>query len=175
MLNDKPIITKAITSFCTFGGGDLICQTLENASGGKKGYQFKRYFIQASFGFFFAFYAHTQFCIIMPKLFPPGPVINVVKSVVYDQTVNSVIFTTGFFTYIDFFSGKNKEEIKQEIKTKLWPTLLMNWSIWPFLMAINFSVVPSKYRVLFANINGMFWVAYMSYVQNVKSKNKNKK
>jgi len=35
-INKRPIITKAITSFLTFGLGDIICQTLEKKSTLKK-------------------------------------------------------------------------------------------------------------------------------------------
>jgi protein Mpv17 len=168
-LIDKPILTKAITSFCTFGTGDLISQYLEYYSSGKKKFNFRRFITQASFGFMIAPYFHLQFCKIMPYLFPPGR-FSVLKNIVYDQTIGATIFTSSFFTYLDMMSGKSFPEAINELKLKLLPTIYDNWKVWPFLMAINFSMVPIQFRVLFSNICGMFWVAYLSYVQNVKSK-----
>jgi hypothetical protein len=166
LLNKKPIITKAVTSFCTFGLGDLICQSLEK----KENINWKRFLIQASFGFMIGPYFHLQFCKIMPYLFPFNKKFSTVKSVAYDQTVGATLFTTMFFSYLDKFNGKSFDQIKEGLKQKLFPTLKDNWKIWPILMAINFSIVPIQYRVLYANFWGMLWVAYLSYVQNVKSK-----
>jgi protein Mpv17 len=171
LLIQKPIITKCITSWITFGTGDLICQYLENRGKKSPQYDWIRYLRQASFGFLIAPYLHLQFCVIMPYLFPSSKKNAVIKSVLYDQTLGATIFTSAFFGYLDLTSGKKLEQTYQELKVKLLPTLFDNWKIWPFLMFVNFAFVPMKYRVLYSNIFGMLWVAYLSYVQNVKAKN----
>lgn len=168
LLVERPLITKCLTSLCTFGAGDLICQSLE----GKSKYDYKRLFIQASFGFLFTPYFHLQFCHVIPRLFPGGTTANLVKSVAFDQTINALVFTTCFFSYIDTMNGLKVEQVQQSVKEKLLPTLFANWTCWPLIMAVNFSIVPMRYRVLFTNICGMFWVGYLSYVQNVKNKKK---
>lgn len=170
LLEEKPIITKCVTSFFTFGMGDLICQYFEKKLSSRKHWDSLRTFKQASLGFCITPYLHLQFAIIMPYLFPNTKKINVLKSVVYDQTIGAVIFTTLFFTYLDLAAGKNFEQIIEELKVKLFPTLKANWSVWPFLMLINFSIIPVPWRVLYSNICGMFWGAYLSFVQNNKSK-----
>jgi hypothetical protein len=166
LLNEKPIITKCVTSFFTFGTGDLMCQYLERLNDKGKKLDLKRFFRQASFGFLASPYLHFHFCWLIPKLFKG----STIKSLLYDQTVGVVVFTSAFFMYLDITSGKSFETAKEELKAKLWPTCVANWKIWPALMFINFQFVPVQYRVLFSNIAGMFWVAYLSYIQNVKSK-----
>lgn len=170
LLDTRPIITKCCTSFVTFGMGDLISQKIEG-----KEFNPKRFFIQASFGFMIASYFHIQFCKIMPFLFPSTSKHAVVKNILYDQLFGAPIFTSCFFLYLDVMGGKSFNQAGDELKVKLFPTILDNWKVWPFLMAINFSVVPLAYRVLFANICGMFWSAYLSWVSNVKSKRMLKK
>jgi len=165
-LEKRPLITKMITSFITFGSGDLICQQIEKSKNKQKKFEFSRTIKQASFGMMVTPYQHMQFCIIMPWLFKGKGTITSIKSVVYDQIIGAPIFTSLFFIYLDMSNGKNFDGAVKELEKKLLPTLYMNWKVWPLLMLINFSLVPVQYRVLFANICGMFWSAYLSSAQN---------
>jgi hypothetical protein len=170
LLVEKPIRTKCITSFITFGGGDLLCQYLETVYSGRKEYDWLRAARQASFGLCITPYLHLQFSIIMPYLFPNGSRFQVLKMVAYDQTLGATVFISLFFSYIDLMSGKSFNQMKEELKVKFLPTLYANWKIWPALMLVNFGLVPAPWRVLYTNIMGIFWNGYLSYVQNVKSK-----
>jgi protein Mpv17 len=169
-LTNKPILTKCITSFCTFSLGDLMCQFFERKYSDRSHYDWSRVVKQGSFGFLVSPYLHTQFTIIMPYLFPASSRLYLVKNIVYDQAIGAPIFLTLFFGYLDFMSNKSLNESIEELKVKVPPTVIDNWKVWPLLMAINFSIVPIPYRVLFSNFCGMFWTVYLSYVQNIKSK-----
>jgi len=155
-----------ITSFITFGSGDLICQQIEKAKNKDKKYDIMRTIMQGSFGSIVTPYLHLQFCIIMPWLFRGKGTLNAVKSVAYDQLIGAPIFTSLFFIYLDMSQGKTFNKSVKELEKKLMPTLYMNWKIWPTLMFINFYFVPVAYRVLYSNIAGMFWSAYLSSAQN---------
>lgn len=102
----------------------------------------------------------------MPALFKGSGVIYTTKNILYDQLIGAPIFTSMFFTFLDLSNGKTVEQSMVDLKKKLLPTLIVNWKIWPALMAINFSIVPVPYRVLYANITGMFWSVYLSSAQN---------
>lgn len=167
VIEQRPITTKCFTSFITFGCGDLICQQIEKFTNKEKKFDFMRTIKQGSFGFVVTPYLHLQFCIIMPYLFRGKGLVYTIKNITYDQSIGAPIFTSLFFMYLDMSSGKRFEEAKKELQVKLLPTLIMNWKIWPFLMAINFAFLPIQYRVLYANIMGMFWSAYLSYMQNL--------
>lgn len=41
-----------------------------------------------------------------------------------------------------------------------------NYKLWPLANAINFSLVPLKLRVLFANVVSVFWNMYLSAASN---------
>ena len=170
LLEERPLTTKCITSFLTFSMGDFMCQKFEKVYSGRTQYDWWRTIRQGSFGFCVTPYFHLQFSIIMPYLFPATKKINIIKSVVYDQTIGASIFTLMFFTYVDLASGKSIYQMKEELKVKFVPTIIANWTVWPPLMLINFSLVPVPWRVLYANFCGMFWNAYLSWVQNVKTK-----
>ena len=62
LLITKPIITKCVTSFITFGLGDLICQKLEIVYSNKEQkLNWKRFMKQASFGFLYTPIFHFNF------------------------------------------------------------------------------------------------------------------
>merc|ERR1711879_654814 len=92
---------------------------------------------------------------------PGKGVLPAVKNVAYDQFIGAPIFITFFFYYLDLMNGLNFQQATEEYKKKFFPTLKMNWTVWPAIMAVNFSIVPVPYRVLYANITGMFWSVYL--------------
>jgi len=165
-LNSYPLLTKILTSFITFGSGDLICQKIENSKKFKNNYCLSRTLKQASFGIFIYPYLHTQYCILIPRIIKGKGLLLPIKNVAFDQIIGAPIFTCLFFIYLGLINSKKMMDIQQVIKKKLEPTLIMNWKIWPFLNFINFSIVPIPYRVLYSNITGMFWSIYLSSVNN---------
>lgn len=38
------------------------------------------------------------------------------------------------------------------VKSKLKPTLLANWTVWPLAHVINFALVPPAQRILYINV-----------------------
>jgi protein Mpv17 len=177
VLTRKPILTKSLTSFVTFGLGDAICQSIEistakNRGKPKKKFDFSRFFKQAIFGFSFSPYFHLHFSKILPFLFPakPGVSQNVIvfKSMLYDQTVHASIFTIVFYYYMGLVNGNNVEDTTKDLKQKYWPTMLDNWKLWPAAVLINFKFVPIPYQVLYVNMVGIVWMTYLSYLQNIK-------
>lgn len=169
MLIQKPFITKSVTSFITFGLGDIICQFLEKKSNPLKQFDYIRAIRQGSFGVIMTPYLHLQYNILMPKFFPLGnSYTNLIKLLVYDQTINASVFIFVFFTYIDLLSGLNLKTSLNNTMCKFKSTLIANWKVWPLVTIINFTLIPPPYRVFLANIVGLFWNVYLSYIQNVK-------
>ena len=165
----KPFITKSITSFFTFGLGDFICQSIEGKlTGSKKSYDLKRILRQACFGFAVTPYFHLQFNIIIPKLFPGSGPLNLVKIIAYDQTIGASLFLIIFFSYMDTMNGVNINQSIKDTFQKLPSCMIANWKLWPLAQALNFTIVPPPYRVLFANSVGIIWNTYLSFIQNNK-------
>ena len=50
--------------------------------------------------------------------------------------------------------------------TQLWPTLKVNWLVWPGLTAFNLGLVPPPYRILFINFCSLGWSAFLSNMAN---------
>lgn len=170
MLIEHPYKTKCLTSIITFGGGDVICQLMEKYSDSAKRLDYWRVFRQASFGLFLTPYLHLQYNIIIPRFFPSGSRYSLVKILCYDQTVNATVAIIFFFLWIDFLTGKSFGKSVEETRIKLLPTLIANWKLWPAAQVVTFTVMPIPYRVFWANIVGLVWNVYLSYMQNVRGK-----
>ena len=167
----SPLITKGITSFIMFGGGDILCQMyFKDQSKKEESLDYKRALKQASFGLAYTPYFHFSFNIMLPGLFNKPGTANLVKLVIFDQTFNSTVFILCFFSYLDFFNGLGIKESLNKTKGLFLPTLVDNWKLWPLAQVINFTIIPPPYRVFFANIVGLFWNFWLSYIQNVRCK-----
>jgi hypothetical protein len=175
-ITQRPILTKSITSFFTFGLGDTICQVIEIKTAYKNGktkhWDYLRQFKQAFFGFALSPYFHLHFSTIVPFLFPikqgANQNIRIMKSMLYDQTIHASIFTIVFYYYMGLVNGKSIDDTTGEVKKKLVPTMVDNWKLWPMAMFINFKFVPTQYSVLYTNMVGIVWMTYLSYLQNIK-------
>ena len=78
------------------------------------------------------------------------------------QLTWTVAINCGFFFTTTLMETGDASAGVQKIKDKLWPTLKVNWVVWPVLQAVNLSVVPLQYRILYINFCSIFWSAYLS-------------
>jgi protein Mpv17 len=111
---------------------------------------------------------HKFVALFYPKAAQFGSTKKLLLSVFIDQTFFAAFFTSGFFLVMDRMAGETIEKSLNNIRHKMWPTLVANWKIWPATSLINFSIVPIDYRVLVANFVGLFWNCYLSYMQHFK-------
>jgi len=89
-----------------------------------------------------------------PRLCPPPP----------PQLTWTVAINCGFFWTTTFMETGSSSAGIAKIQDKLWPTLKVNWVVWPVLQGISFSVIPLQYRILYINFCSLFWSAYLSNV-----------
>lgn len=52
-------------------------------------------------------------------------------------------------------------EAIMKAKMNLLPTLKVGWKVWPIVAALNFTIMPVRYRVFFINIIGFFWNTFL--------------
>lgn len=66
-----------------------------------------------------------------------------------------MVLTLGGFVLVCCRSG---EQVVSTVKSKLKPTLLANWTVWPLAHVINFALVPPAQRILYINVvNVSLW------------------
>ncbi|CAM9117372.1 unnamed protein product, partial [Ectocarpus fasciculatus] len=87
---------------------------------------------------------------------------NAFVKVVIDQAFGSPVFNTIFFSSQQALQGKNFEEVKEAVATRLPVQLARHYTVWPFVHLINFSFVPLHRRVIVQNVLTVGWAAYLS-------------
>mmetsp|Transcript_644 Transcript_644/g.1201 ORF Transcript_644/g.1201 Transcript_644/m.1201 type:complete len:186 (-) Transcript_644:658-1215(-) len=151
LLDRQPLATKTATSTVGFMLGDVIAQ-IPDLRDGKK-YDFARTARLMAFGAFihgpvghywYGFIDKT----IMPTKATSG--IAVATKTAIDQILWAPIFTSVFYASMEALKGTPENAIPT-IKEKLWPTMLVNWQVWPLAHLINFRFIPSSQRILYIN------------------------
>lgn len=168
-LAEKPLQTKTLTSFTGFLLGDLVAQAPEISSGGK--WDAWRTAKMGSFGlllhgpighYWYGFLDRT----VMTKA--PTSALAVASKTGIDQILWAPIFTSGFFAYMKTADGK-ASEIPEEVQSKLWDTMKVNWMTWIPAHIVNFAFVPSSQRILYINTIQIGYNAFLS-TQQAKTK-----
>ena len=75
----------------------------------------------------------------------------------------------GFFVLINVLEGHGVSKGLSDVKAKFWTTMYINWQLWIPASAINFSLMPIKFQVLFANFVSLIFNTALSFVHNKKS------
>lgn len=91
-----------------------------------------------------------------------------VKKVLLDQLTWTPFINSLFFATTSFMQHRDADLAVQSVQDKLWPTLKVNWVVWPVLQGINLALVPLPYRILFVNVASLFWSAFLSNMASAK-------
>lgn len=91
----------------------------------------------------------------------PTSALAVTSKTAIDQILWAPIFTSGFFAYMKTADGK-ASEIPEEVQSKLWDTMKVNWmtwipGTWPRLALRGFVVVKVEYLVAGLMITRRWW------------------
>lgn len=104
---------------------------------------------------------------VMPT--DPTSPLAVFSKVALDQVLMAPCMTSIFFAAMASLEGSKREEVVQLVKSKLKPTLLANWTVWPIAHVINFALVPPAQRILYINVVNIAWTAFMSHMASSSS------
>jgi hypothetical protein len=82
---------------------------------------------------------------------PTNP-LAVFSKVALDQVLMAPCMTSLFFASMALLEGSRGADVADTVKSKLKPTLLANWTVWPIAHVINFALVPPAQRILYINV-----------------------
>ena len=78
-----------------------------------------------------------------------------------DQATFSPAYNLFYFYVIGLMEGRSLQYIHDKISREFLLVMMMNYKVWPLVNVLNFKYVPANLRVLFGNIVGIFWTAYV--------------
>lgn len=160
-------MTKALTTGFLSALGDFICQKIE----AKPHIDWKRLMTFSSVGcFYIGPILHLNYCKLLPALVPAEATASMTsiafKKLLIDQLCFAPVCTTGFFFVINTIEGKGISQGAQDVRDKLWRTMVVNWQIWVPANAMNFYFMPLRYQVLFSNFVSITYNVCLSAIHN---------
>jgi Mpv17 / PMP22 family len=176
-LDRRPLLTKSISAGLIGSSGDWICQYLsrhaalavDSPTQPYDWYRTGRFFVMGSL--WVAPITSYWYTALATRLVPgKTSVIRVTKRLVLDQFVFAPVFCPSFMGLLWLLEGLDLSTIAIKLKDVGPEIIVANWALWIPAMAVNFSVVPLKYQVLFGNVIALAWNVYLSYMSTLGSK-----
>ncbi|GAA5928600.1 hypothetical protein JCM3775_004577 [Rhodotorula graminis] len=97
---------------------------------------------------------------------PSVPKVNkavLLRRVAMDQIVMAPISFIVFLVCMGMMEFLTPSEIYLKVENALWPILLTNWKVWPFVQAVMFLYVPLVYRVPLSGVVNLVWTIFLSW------------
>ncbi|CAH0493822.1 unnamed protein product [Peronospora farinosa] len=163
LLETHPLRVKIVTGGVIAGLGDVICQlALEN---NERYLNVKRVAIFTFVGgVLISPVLHVWYRLLSTRL-PGISATAIAKRLAMDQLGFAPMFLPIFISSVMTLEGR-MEFIPDKLKTDWWPITKANWIVWVPAQLVNFRFVPGSMQVLFSNVMGLFWNAYLSYVSH---------
>mmetsp|Transcript_4024 Transcript_4024/g.5286 ORF Transcript_4024/g.5286 Transcript_4024/m.5286 type:complete len:239 (+) Transcript_4024:281-997(+) len=159
-LDEKPILTKAMTSLVGWALGDLLAQIF--IVGGP--IDWKRFATLSAFGFLWHGPSGHYFYNWLDDKIPGTTGKIVAMKVAIDQIIWCPIFMTVFFSYLGLMNGDSMKIIGNKIKHDLLPACQGSWKVWVFVHAINFKFISTKHRLVFINTIQIAFNMFLSMI-----------
>jgi len=162
LLNEKPLLAKALTSFVGFALGDILAQLFIT----KGEFDWFRLFRLCSFGFLIHGTSSHWFYGMLDGMIPGVTATAVASKVFIDQVLWNPIFGVMFFSYVALLENKGFEYVTDKVKNELLTQVTGSWKVWPLAHAINFRFIPSSQRVLYINTIQIGYNCFLSLISN---------
>lgn len=163
LLEEQPLLTKALTSLVGFSAGDYLAQKfVEKGSA----YDIKRTLRMGSFGALVHGPTGHWFYGMLDGMIPGATATAVASKVAIDQVLWNPCFGIMFFSYLGLTEGKSPEQIVTKIKTSLKTAVTGSWAVWVPAHTINFRFVPPAQRLLYINSIQIGYNIFLSCLGN---------
>ena len=105
---------------------------------------------------------------LISRLLPKTTVPHVILKVMVDQVCFAPVTLSSFLIVLNTMEGKNLEEVTQQWKDKFIPTYATGACVWPVLKAVNYKIVPLKFRSIYIAICNFFWIIFLAHQRSRK-------
>lgn len=87
---------------------------------------------------------------------------NIAAKLLLDQTIGMFCFLSIFLAWTNFFRVQHISEIPAIWRAKIFTIIYASWAIWPWVMTLNFVLVPVEKRQLVSVCVGFCWNIVLS-------------
>ena len=156
----RPYRTKAITTGILMMLSDYLAQILTRPV-----LQAERLIRYLFYGFAIAGPATHWWFSLIEKHCSKG-LLGAVQMSALDQFIAAPVLLAAFILFMHMSEGQSIRGNESELRDKHKDALAASIRVWPVVNMINFSVVPSQYRVVFGSVFNVLWIAYLSVATN---------
>jgi|TARA_B110000208_G_scaffold180128_1_gene229552 protein Mpv17 len=166
-LVSNPLRTNIATGGVLAFTSDLICQTVVEKV---ESVAWKRTAAIAIFGMYYnggiCTLVYPLYSRVLPHWFASSPLRQGVGSTLVDNFIHSPIFyVPSFYMSTAILQGIDFNTALTTLKRGYITTMLSTWLIWIPLQTFNFSVVPTKLRVLVLSVGCFFYTIQLDHLQ----------
>jgi len=159
-VDQKPLLTKAITSAVLAAAGDVLAQLVASKNGELDVVRILRFaavngiLVGPTFHFWYG---------SLSKLVPWGGFSGAMVRMVPDQLVFSPAFLFVFLSVVRT-AATPLEGLQPPSRDLWWTANCINWSVLPITQLMNFWLIPLNLQVLFSNFIAVGMSAVMSFL-----------
>jgi len=161
----KLLVVNTVSCGAFLGLGDVIQQRIERRRGLATRHDWARtgrlFLVGLSQG-----PPHHYFYIWLDKAVPGRGRGAVGGKVLLDQLLGAPFFAASFFLAAGLLEGRPLPACWREFCAKFPAVYAFDWLLWPPAQALNFSLVPPAYRVLYVNAVTVVWDVFLSYIKH---------
>ena len=87
-----------------------------------------------------------------------------------DQSIYAATYNCVFFMGIGLLRRDHPRRIFADIKDKFWQMMRAGWKLWPFVHIVTYTMIPTRFKLLWVDTIEVIWVTYLSMVANARRK-----
>eukprot|EP01126_Amoeba_proteus_P013674 TRINITY_DN15867_c0_g2_i1.p1 TRINITY_DN15867_c0_g2~~TRINITY_DN15867_c0_g2_i1.p1 ORF type:complete len:195 (-),score=12.81 TRINITY_DN15867_c0_g2_i1:187-771(-) len=169
-LQTRPLVTKSITVGLFNGAGDIFCQILTQPSYTEWKYDPVRTLKLVMYASVVAAPLCHYWYGFIDRTMPRGGVLANLQKVLVDQLFFAPFVILPIFSVsMSLLNGKGFGGSLQSLKTEWTSLVKLNWSLWPAVQFLNFTLVPVQHQVGFVSLGSFVWgvmVSWWTFVKN---------
>ncbi|XP_031473754.1 protein sym-1 [Nymphaea colorata] len=159
LLEESPVLTKALTSALLTFIGDSISQLLIERV---PTWDLKRTFLFAFLGMVLVGPTLHFWYLSLSQLVSLSGVSGVFLRLLLDQFIFSPLFIGVFLSTLVVLEGR-PSEVLPKLRQEWFSAVIANWQLWIPFQFLNFLFVPQIFQVLFANVVAVAWNVILSF------------
>jgi len=169
-LDSDPIIKQMIVSGILWSVGDTLSQLIERFMKRSKDsveYSVTQTIRIATYAIFLWTPATFYWFSFLENTFPENDTTSIYEiafeRMLCDQLIWAPIVISSLFLWTSLLKGNTLSEALLKLKIEFFPTLKINYFVWPFVQLVNMSIVPVSYRLIFTNLVAIPWTVFLAF------------